>query len=473
MSNQVDQEVHDIVTALSQSEETNDEPHDESQPRRTVNIYIEVDEQEEGMADNPSTIDSTLDEQHPMAPRTDDRDTSSRSTYETGRDSIIRPQQRRAHPALLLCLIVPLVGMVAGITYATVLVPMWTPSASVTIVTQAQHLTTTSTLHLVTTGNADPAKNQLAGRTLPALTMSQQKTIPTTGITHQAAQTAYGTITFYNAAPSVQTIEAGTLLTGADGVQVLTEQTAFIPAAVLPTEGYTTVRAHAALAGPHGNIRAGDLYGACCRMNVFVTNGAFRGGQDARSYQSVTEQDITGATTSMKSSLEQSIQAALQTQVQPSETLITPLACTSKITPDHVIGEEAVQVTVTIEETCTGTTYNTQTFTTLTTQRASQDATKRLGTGYTTTGVHSRLVTAMPSTHGTLTLRVESRSLWAYPFRQKQQESIKATIAGMSKDRAIATVLHMPGVQSVSITLKNGSTLPHDTRHVSILFVQM
>jgi len=453
MNEQLDREISDLLTHIYQHSDT--EPQDD-QPRRTINVYIEVqDEQEE---ETTPSVESTLDEATTTP-------TEQSQTDHVPEAHITR--QRRVRPAVLLLCIVPLIGIIAEIVYAVIL-PLFTPSAYITIMTQSQQITTTNTLRIVTNGAADPNKNQVPGRVLPAITMSEQKTVPTTGTTRQAAQAAHGFVTFYNAAPYVQTVNAGTLITGADGIQVLTDQDAIIPAAIMPTEGQTTILGHAVTTGPTGNIRTGDLYGSCCRLNVFVTNRAFHGGQDARTYQSVTPQDINSIVSSLKTSLMQSVQAALQTQVQPSETLVTPLACTSNVVPDHQSGEEATQVHVTINETWTGTTYNTQAVTTLATQKATQDAEKRLGTGYTTTGV--RITQARTTNHG---LEITSVSLWAYPFTQEQQSSIKAMIAGTSKDKATATLLRMAGVQSVAITLKNSMMLPRDAQQIHLLFLQV
>ena len=135
-----------------------DDPHEESQLHRTLNIYIEVEEQQEA-ADHPPTIESTLDEQEPVAPTTDEANTPLTikqyppSRYRT--EEHITTRQQRPHPAILLLLIVPLLGLLAGIAY-TLLLPLWTPSASVTIVTASQQLTTTSTIELVTNGPTDP-----------------------------------------------------------------------------------------------------------------------------------------------------------------------------------------------------------------------------------------------------------------------------------------------------------------------------
>ena len=455
MNEQQEREISDLLTHIYSHSDTERES---DQPRRTLNIYIEMDEEDEEKETTP-TVESTLDEKETPLP------TEQPQSIHVTEPHVTR--QRRKRPLILLVCLVSLVGILAGITY-TVILPLFTPSATITIVTTSQPITTTSTLQVVTNGTADPMKNQVPGRTLPAITMSEQKTVPTTGTTRQAPKAAHGSITFYNAAPYVQTVNAGTMLAGADGIQVITEQDAIIPAAIMPTEGQTTILGYAVTTGPRGNIRAGDLYGACCRLNVFVTNGAFHGGQDARTYQSVTQQDINSVVNGLKTSLEQSVQAALQTQIQPSETLLTPLSCTSNVTPDHQPGEEATQVHVTINETCTGIAYNTQTVTTLTTQRATQDAEKRLGRGYTTTGV--RITQAHPTNHG---LEITGVSLWAYPFTQEQQSRIKAMIAGMSKDKATATVLRIAGVQSVAITLKISTTLPNDAQQIHLLFLQV
>jgi hypothetical protein len=113
------------------------------------------------------------------------------------------------------------------------------------------------------------------------------------------------------------------LLTGSDGVQVVTEQDAVLPAAAFPTDGQVTVLAHAVSIGPAGNISPHDIYGACCRENVFAVNPlAFTGGQLARTFRMVTAQNITGTVALLKASLAHSVQAAFAAQVEHLATLI-------------------------------------------------------------------------------------------------------------------------------------------------------
>jgi len=430
----------------------------QQQPRTFIDVYV-IERQQ----DEPPTVESTLDSVTQESQNDDKPETP-----------IISPlTPHRTCPRWWMIVCIMLCVLLIGLGASLYLVQFFAPSATITLVTASQPLTTTTSLQVVTNGAADPTKNQVPGRVLPAITMSQQQTVPTTGTTHQDATSAHGFITFYNAAPYVQTVKAGTMLTGADGIQVITDQDAAIPTAVMPTEGQTTIVGHAATTGPQGNIRAGDVYGQCCRLNVFVANGMFHGGQDAQTYQTVTQQDINSVVSSVKTSLEQSIQIALKTQVQPTETLVTPLACTQRVTPDHAAGEEATQVTVTIDETCQGLVYTTQEMSILTTQRATQNAMQRFGTGYTTTGVQTSITHTRLNQHDTIDLQIKSSSMWAYRFDAAQQQAIKAMIAGMSKDKAITTLLHLASVQSVSLTLTHGTTLPTDTQHIHLLFLQV
>ena len=288
--------------------------------------------------------------------------------------------------------------------------------------------------------------------------MSEQKTVATTGIAQQEAQAAHGTLTFYNALPAPQTILAGQLLIGTDGVQVVTDQDAVIPAGTLATNGQLSVQAHAVIVGPGGNIAARDIYGPCCRENVFVQNDAtFVGGQAAHSYQTATQQDIASVTTSIKTSLDQSIQAALQTQVESGETLLTPLDCQAQVSSDHQPGEQAAQVTVTINETCTAFAYQTAALHDLMSHALTQQA-ATLGEGYTATSdLTIQVIQAHTSDQGTTTMQVKGTQTYGYQLSEAQQQALKNHIAGKGKDQAMTLLLHTTGVQTVSIHVDSGN----------------
>lgn len=377
-----------------------------------------------------------------------------------------RPLRKYGYLLMVCVVLLSLVG-----ASAWVLVSMWPlfpPDATITIVPNTQPIRTTQTI-LVTTGQA--RGTHLQGRALSTITMNQARTVPTTGTGHQDAKAAHGYLTFYNAAPYPQTVTAGTLLTGADGIQVVTDANAVLPAGTLATNGQASVSAHTVETGPQGNIHAGDIYGSCCRVNVFAANATFIGGQQARDYPTVTQQDITTVVSNLKTSLNQSVQAALQTQVHDDETLLAPFPCQQRVQPDHRVGEEAAQVTITVSETCTAMTYQTQALHALVTRILTQQALAHLGDGYTMQGmVQASVNQVTQGGKGQEIVHVTCAATWGYQFSHQQQVQIKAQIAGKRKDTAIHTLLHTPGVQSVSI---ESESLPTDVSHIHLVFVVM
>jgi hypothetical protein len=60
-----------------------------------------------------------------------------------------------------------------------------------------------------------------------------------------------------------------------------------------------------------------------------------------------------------------------------------------------------------------------------------------------------------------------------YQFSQVQQQQIKLTIRGKSKEEATALLLRMSGVQTVSISTKNGATIPMDIQQIHLVFVEL
>jgi hypothetical protein len=377
--------------------------------------------------------------------------------------------QRRNFPLLYAVLGFVLVSAVlAGVSLRSILFPA--PEATITIVTVSKPIRTSSTLTVIT--GQVPKAGQIAGRQLAAITMSQQRTIATTGTVHQDAQAAHGLITFYNAATYSQVIPAGTILTGTNGTQIVTEQDATLPAVSYPTLGETTVLAHALTAGPAGDIAAGDIYGPCCRLNVSAVSSAFTGGQNARSYPTVTPHDITTAAASVTRTVMQSEQAALQTQVNSEETLITPLPCQENITPNHQPGTEATQVTITVSETCTGTVYDTPQYQTQLTQMMDQQAAK-LGQGYSLTGAIQSTITYTTQHQNTVMLHVTSAATYAYQMSQDEQQQLAELVAGRNTAQATTMLLQVPGLQNVAITTTTkNNTLPTDARQIHIIWLQ-
>jgi hypothetical protein len=79
-------------------------------------------------------------------------------------------------------------------------------------------------------------------------------------------------------------------------------------------------------------------------------------------------------------------------------------------------------------------------------------------------------VTATPQAHGAILLHVNSTASYAYQFSQAQQQSMRAMIAGKSRAQAISILLHVSGVQSVSLSLSAGNQLPTDPNRITLLF---
>jgi len=71
-------------------------------------------------------------------------------------------------------------------------------------------------------------------RYLAPITLTESLSVNTTGIGHQDARPSSGTLTFYNGEFTPETIAAGTVFTGSDGVQVATDRFMMIPAATPP-----------------------------------------------------------------------------------------------------------------------------------------------------------------------------------------------------------------------------------------------
>ena len=461
MDEHLQQEIKELLEYLDTQEHPSaPQPEENQQETEVVDVFIVRRQVEE--ADPPaveSTLVDTSDEQETRAAP------AEKETTELPLSPLSRKPCRRALPFLVgaLCL---LLAVALGIL--TLLI-VFAPVATVTIIPTSTQITMTRTVTIVTS-NANAAQQQVPGRLLETITLSQAKTVPATGTGHQQAQAAHGFITFYNALPTPQTIPAGELLTGADGVEVVTLQQATIPAGTLATNGQATVPAQAVNVGPQGNIAADDLYGKCCRDDVFVSNGPFHGGLDARSYQMVTQQNINNAVSIVKAGLDQSAQAALGQQAQPGETLVTPVPCTSTVIADHKAGEEASYVRVTVSEICAGEVYATNALHDVLMQTIARQATGQLGAGYGLVGdIQASVTKATLNPHqGIATLQVKVISTWAYQLSQAQQDQIKLAIRGKSKEEATMLLLHMTGIQTVSISIKHSNAIPTDMQHIHL-----
>ncbi len=125
-------------------------------------------------------------------------------------------------------------ALLIALTVLVVVLPIIQASATILITPDRQRVEVSTTL-------------SIQARKLFTRSLTLAQTVKTTGTAHQNASAASGYLTFYNALPSPQTIPAGTMITGADGVNVITDQDAYIPAGALSVNGQITVSYQPAL----------------------------------------------------------------------------------------------------------------------------------------------------------------------------------------------------------------------------------
>jgi VCBS repeat-containing protein len=369
---------------------------------------------------------------------------------------------------LLLAQFVP--GLAGPLSHV---VPGWLPSATVTLVPISESMQLTSAITAVT-GTPEEGHQEIGARLLSVSTPAVAQTVPTTGTGHTAATHATGSVTFYNEAPYAQTVPAGTVLTGADGVQIATETTALILAGNPPSFGVVTVPAHTVLTGPGGNIAAFDLAGLCCAAGVAVKNTtAFTGGQRARDFAAVAQRDVQQVAGPLITTLTQSAQETLTTQVHPTEQVVSPERCTPTVHPDHPVGSEATQVSITVSVTCRGELYDAQGAKVLAATLLAQQAARILGSSYEVVGeVTTQIVgvKVVDAQRGTLLVSVSAEGVWSYPLSQTRLHQLASLIAGTRLQDAKTLLLHTQGIRAVTITLSggNGSTLPTNPDQITL-----
>jgi hypothetical protein len=363
--------------------------------------------------------------------------------------------QLSTYALLFFCLCLPIASILFQLSL--VLNP---PIATVTVIPTVQTFTLKSTIQL--------------GRMVHPITLSQSQTVATTGKGHQDATRATGTITFYNGQFTSQTIQAGTILTGADDVQIITDQDATIPAANPPVFGQVTISAHAVQAGSRGNIPAYDINAACCLASVLAKNPEhFSGGQYERNYQTVAKTDIAHTATPLKTTLAQSLQGALQGQLRAGEELL-PLPCTPALASDHQPGDEAATVTVTVSETCSAAAYNGQELHGQATHLVTSQALRKLGAGYSLRGdIQVTLTSIEPNREQKrVVVSLHAHATFVHTFTAQEQVHIKRLIHGKTNQQAVQLLATVPGIETASI-ISSGfgdeTRLPTDPRNIHVV----
>ncbi len=333
------------------------------------------------------------------------------------------------------------------------------PAVTVTLLMNIKTITTNATI-------------QLPARAIPPITLSQTASASATGKGHQDAKSATGYITFYNGQFSEQFVPAGKVLTGSDGIAVMTDQDATIPAGNPPAYGQVTVSAHTVSPGTSENIQAYDINQPCCFASVLAKNtSSFTGGQNARDYTVVTQADVENAVLTLKTSLTQSMHGALEAQVKQTETLI-PVLCNPTVIPDHQAGQEAKEVTVTVSETCSGIVYDTQALAQKARTILATQATHQLGTSYRLLGDVQASILQTTVRNTAIVLKVRSQGTWGYSISPVTEERLLHKIAGKTKQDALTCLVKTPGIQAARIAgVEESQKLPKSVSAIHLVII--
>ena len=351
---------------------------------------------------------------------------------------------------------------------------LFRPTATITLVPTRVDRKTTQVITAMT-GMPYAAQHEVAARFLSATSPVLVASGQATGTAHVLATPAHGTLTLYNAATYPQIIFAGTVLTGADGVQVVTDAPSPIPAGNPPLFGVTSVSAHATRAGSRGNIAALDIDGLCCVAGIAVKNTAgFTGGQDAYTYATVRQADIDGLARPLLDTLTQDATFGVRSELRPQEWLVTIPACSPSISADHAVGSKASWVSVTVSVTCRDEAYDQQVARRVAESSFTQEMNTMLGAKYvlvgqvTTTLVGVRMTDAK---RGTLALSIEAGGMWVYHWSLAHLKALARSIASAGKQEALRRLLHAAGVEAASILLsgRERTMLPADPSRITII----
>ncbi len=378
---------------------------------------------------------------------------------------------RRWLVALLILLLLLLIG---GGIYTAFSVFGTEVTATVTITPIRKTLRNTYTISAVT-GVSVVMNSEVEARFISFTPPQQSQTIPASGRGTLPATHATGTLTFYNPSPAPQTIHASTIVTDANGIEVVTDAPVTLPAGQPSTETSATVPAHTINTGTSSNIPANDFTKIqCCATGILVQNlTAFTGGQNQQTYPYVQQSDIDSATNQLSNTLSQSAQAGVMGQISPGEQLISQINCVSSVKSNHGAGDKAASVTVTVTETCSSEVYNLQQARVVAENLLKADAKQSSGANYVLSGNITTTIfrAALVNRSGNISLMLTAGGVWVYKFSDVQKRQLAQSIAGKSEKDALAVLSAAAGVRSVNVQVNggDGNTLPGDTKHIIVV----
>ena len=405
-----------------------------------------------------------------------------------GRRGNTPPRRRRA--LLLLLLLLLLTALISGFVYSSInpggfqsiivrpfsnLVPagLQANPTTITIVPDSKEVQDSYVMQAVTTqANADQL--QVSMRNLSIAPNAQNKTVPGTGRGQIPAVVAKGRLTFINGSFSPFTVGAGTVISASNGVSVVTDVPASIPANTPGgASGTISVPAHATTAGTAGNLDQGSISRACCAAAgfVFVKNdAAFTGGVDAQTYTVVRQGDVDAAATPLEATLTQEASTQFKQQLKPNEKLVSDPTCNSNVqVPPGTVGDQGHNIastTITVTAKCTGVAYDQGGAQAVAKDRLQKKANIDPGQGYSLVGNIVTGVSVSKVNPDSISLLVNARGIWAYQFDTAKEQALAKQLAGKKLTDAQSFLNAQRGINNAKIATK-GDTLPTDPTQIT------
>jgi nucleoid-associated protein YgaU len=346
------------------------------------------------------------------------------------------------------------------------------PKATVTLFAARQPLTFRYSF-LAVTGIADQSRQQVPSRMIAFTSPTKSVTIQTTGVGYTPAIQAHGTITFYNEANYPQTIDAGTVITGQNGIQIVTDQPVTVGAGNPPASyGIAETAAHTIQAGARGNIHPFALNGLCCLAGIYAKNRrAFTGGADPKPYPMLSNADLQREAADLAGALSTEAKVGTQSQLLDSEQFIQPMQCTVYTVSHPKVGERATEAQVSVSETCTAQVYDYAALREQVQAHFLQDAGRKAGSNFRQSGnlsVTLERTTPLDRKHTTYQLTVSAAGTMVFRLSAAELHTLGIQLAGKPIDQAQRELLQIQGVQGVDITpaRQGDSVLPTDPSRI-------
>ena len=402
---------------------------------------------------------------------------------------------RRGRVLWLLLLLLLLTAIISGIVYASInptsfqstivqpishIVPgnLQSSPATITIVPDSKEVQDSYVMQAVANQpNADQL--QVAMRSFSEAPPAQSKSVPATGHTQTQPAVAKGRLTFINTSVAGYTVASGTVISASNGVSVVTNQLAMIPAGVLQgttvSAGSITVSAHATTAGTAGNLDQGMINKICCSAgnSILVKNDtAFAGGMDPQDYTFVQVGDVNAAAAPLKDSLSRQANALFTQQLKPNERFVGDPTCTSEVQYDPATvgdkGHNVASTTITVTAKCTGVAYDQGGAQAIAKDRLQKKANIDPGSGYVLVGNIATNVSISKVNADSLALLVNAKGIWAYQFDTAKQQALARQLAGKKVSEAQTLLNSQRGINNAKIEVK-GDTLPTDPAQISFV----